>query len=187
MIKRICVFSGSSPGLRPEYTQAAQDLAREIVARQWEVVYGGSHVGLMGVVADAALRLGGWVIGVIPHVLVEKEVAHTELSELRQVDSMHERKAQMAALSDGFVALPGGFGTIEELFEVLTWVQLGIHGKPCGLLNVQGYFDHLIRFLDHTVQERFVRPAHRKTLLIDAACRRCSINLRRTWPPRSAN
>jgi len=154
---RICVFTGSSEGRRPSYRAAAGDLGRILVQRGFELVYGGARVGLMGAVADAVLAAGGRVIGVIPEALVAREVAHTGLTELRVVSSMHERKATMADLSDGFIALPGGWGTLEELFEVLTWGQLGLHGKPCGLLNVDGYFDPLLAFLRHAVDEQFVR------------------------------
>jgi uncharacterized protein (TIGR00730 family) len=131
------------------------------------LVYGGGRVGLMGAVADSVLANGGDVIGIIPATLARKEVAHQSLADLRIVNSMHERKAQMADLSDGFMALPGGFGTLEELFEVVTWAQIGIHGKPCGLLNVSGYFDPMLSFLDHMLEERFVRPEHRSLILTD--------------------
>jgi uncharacterized protein (TIGR00730 family) len=156
-MKRICVFAGSSAGSRPEYLAAAEELGRVLAAREIGVVYGGARVGLMGAVADAVLVGGGQVIGVIPQAMVEKEVAHDGLTDLRVVTTMHERKALMAELSDGFIALPGGWGTLDELFEILTWAQLGIHQKPCGLLNVLGYFDRLLAFLDHAVQQGFVR------------------------------
>ena len=164
-MKRICVFAGSSRGAREEYALAAQQLAREVVAQGYEVVYGGGKVGMMGVLADAALAAGGKVIGIIPRALLAKEVAHAGLTELRVVGSMHERKAMMAELSIGFVALPGGLGTMEEFFEVLTWSQLGLHAKPCGLLNVSGYFDPLLAFLDATVSERFVKSEHRALVI----------------------
>ena len=164
-MKRICVFAGSSRGAREQYALAAQQLARELVAQGYEVVYGGGKVGMMGVLADAALAAGGKVIGVIPRALLEKEVAHAGLTELRVVGSMHERKAMMAELSVGFIALPGGLGTMEEFFEVLTWSQLGLHAKPCGLLNVSGYFDPLLAFLDSTVSERFVKSEHRALVI----------------------
>jgi uncharacterized protein (TIGR00730 family) len=160
-MKRICVFAGSSRGAREEYAQAAEQLARELVKRGYGVVYGGGNVGLMGALADATLAAGGEVIGVIPRALLEKEIAHGGLTELRVVASMHERKAMMAELSEGFIALPGGLGTLEEFFEVLTWAQLGLHTKPCGLLNVSGYYDRLFDFLDLTVEERFVKSQHR--------------------------
>ncbi len=142
-------------------------LAREIVADGCTLVYGGGKVGLMGVIGDAAMAAGGRVIGVTPRRLVEKEVAHTGLTELRVVDSMHERKAMMAELSDAFIALPGGIGTFEEFFEVLTWSQLGFHAKPCGLLNVAGYYDQLLGFLDHSVTQGFLRKEHRSMVLTD--------------------
>ncbi|MCU4186065.1 TIGR00730 family Rossman fold protein [Acidiferrimicrobium sp. IK] len=162
---RVCVFSGSSPGARPEYLAAAGALGGEVARRGMTLVYGGASVGLMGAVADAALAAGGRVIGVIPQVLVDREVAHGGLSELRVVASMHERKALMADLSDGFVALPGGLGTLEELAEVLTWSQLGLQHKPCGLLDVAGFWAPLLAFLDHAVEERFVRVEHRRLVL----------------------
>lgn len=164
---RICVFTGSSPGARADYADAARNLAAELVCRDLELVYGGADVGLMGTLANAALELGGHVIGVIPESLVSKEVAHRHLSELRVVRSMHERKAQMAELSLGFIALPGGVGTLEETFEILTWTQLGMHDKPCGLLNVAGYYDKLVAFLEHAVAERFLKEAHRQILLVE--------------------
>lgn len=166
-MKRICVFAGSSPGANDAYRSAAVELGEALAARDIELVYGGGCVGLMGVLADAALARGGRVTGVIPHTLMVREVGHRALTELHVVDSMHERKAKMAELSEGFIALPGGFGTLEELFEILTWAQLGLHGHPCGLLNVNGYFDSLLAFLDHSVQEAFVRDAHRGMLLVD--------------------
>jgi uncharacterized protein (TIGR00730 family) len=165
-VKRVCVFSGSSPGADLAYRAAAIDLGHRLADRGIELVYGGASVGLMGAVADAALEGGGHVIGVIPQALVDREVAHPELADLRVVDSMHERKALMAELSDAFVALPGGVGTLEELFEVYTWNQLGLHAKPLGLFNVRGYYDGLARFLDHAVAERFVSRGHRAMLLV---------------------
>lgn len=164
-MNRICVFTGSSPGARPGYATAAVDLGELLAARQHTLVYGGANVGLMGVLADSVMAAGGRVIGVIPEGLLEKEVAHHGISELRVVASMHERKATMAELSDGVVALPGGLGTLEELFEMLTWAQLGLHAKPCGLLNAEGYFDKLIEFLDHAVEERFIAPEHRQMVI----------------------
>ena len=164
-MKRVCVFTGSSPGARPEYAAAAQQFGAEIAARGYELVYGGGRVGLMGVIADAVLASGGRVIGVIPENLVAKEIGHSGLTELRIVKSMHERKALMADLSDAFVAMPGGIGTMEEFFEVLTWAQLGLHAKPCGLLQVAGYFDALLALLDRAVQERFVKAEH-MTMLV---------------------
>lgn len=164
---RICVFCGSSTGARPEYKIAANKLARALIQRNYGLVYGGACVGIMGELARTMIANGGDVIGVITTSLVEKEVAFEALPDLRIVPSMHERKMVMADLARGFIALPGGMGTLEEFFEILTWAQLGIHPKPCGLLNVYGYFDHLISFLDHTVDEKFMMPAHRSMVLID--------------------
>lgn len=166
--RRVCVFCGSSRGGRPEYAAAARRIGALLAEREIGLVYGGGAVGLMGAVADAALAAGGEVIGVIPEALLEWEVAHQGLADLRVVRSMHERKALMADLSDAFAALPGGFGTLEELCEVLTWSQLGLHAKPVGLLNVAGYFDPLLALFDHAVEERFVRPAHRSLVLQSA-------------------
>ena len=165
--KAICVFTGSSPGARGDYAAAATALAEELVARGFDLVYGGANVGLMGTIADRVLELGGRVTGVIPESLVEWEVAHRGLTELRVVSSMHERKSLMADLSAGFIALPGGVGTLEETFEVLTWAQLGMHEKPCGLLNVAGYYDPLIDFLQHAVDERFLKNVHRELLMVE--------------------
>ena len=145
---RLCVFCGSSTGLDPAFASAARLLATELATRRVEVVYGGGNVGLMGIVADAALAAGGRVIGVIPHALVTRELAHLDLTELHVVDSMHDRKAMMSRLADGFIALPGGFGTLEEFCEAVTWTQLGVHAKPCGLLNVAGFYDGLLRRFD---------------------------------------
>ena len=164
-LRSVCVFSGSSPGARPSYTETATALGLEVAKRGMRLVYGGASVGLMGAVADAALAAGGEVVGVIPQHLVDREVAHDGLTELRVTGSMHERKALMADLADGFVALPGGLGTLEELAEVLTWSQLGLQSKPCGLLDVEGFFDPLLAFLDHTVTERFVSTEHRALVL----------------------
>jgi uncharacterized protein (TIGR00730 family) len=164
-LRSICVFCGSSVGMRPEYSLAAAEIGRLLGTRSIRLVYGGGNVGLMGVLADAALAADGEVIGVIPQMLVDKELAHRGLSELRIVASMHERKALMADLSDAFIALPGGLGTFEELCEILTWSQLGIHTKPVGCLNVQGYFDPLLALLDRAVNERFLGPAQRRLLL----------------------
>ncbi|MEO8166209.1 MAG: TIGR00730 family Rossman fold protein [Betaproteobacteria bacterium] len=163
----MCVFCGSQPGARDNYALAAQSLAAALAHRGLGLVYGGGNVGMMGVLADAMLQASGTVIGVIPRALVAKEVAHRGVTELRVVDTMHQRKAMMNELSDAFVALPGGFGTLEELFEILTWAQLGIHGKPCAILNVSGYYDGLMAMLDHAVAERFLRPAHRELLIVD--------------------
>ena len=164
-LRSVCVFSGSSPGARPSYAETAAALGREVALRGMRLVYGGASVGLMGAVADAALAAGGEVVGVIPQHLMDREVAHDGLTELRVTGSMHERKALMADLADGFVALPGGLGTLEELAEILTWSQLGLQSKPCGLLDVEGFFDPLLAFLDHTVTERFVSTEHRALVL----------------------
>ena len=167
-MKRVCVYCGSSPGKDPAYREAGARLGRELAERGLGVVYGGASVGVMGAVADAVLAAGGEAIGVIPHALALKEVAHDGLSRLHVVESMHERKALMADLSDGFVALPGGWGTMEEIFEILTWAQLGIHRKPCGLLNAAGYFDGLFAFLEHAVEERFVRAEFQGLLILES-------------------
>jgi len=166
MIHRLCVFCGSASGARPEYTNAAGELGRELVRRNIELVYGGGRVGLMGTIADTMLAAGGRVIGVIPEQLFAREVGHTGLTQLHIVDSMHTRKAMMAELSDAFIAMPGGFGTLEELSEALTWAQLGIHSAPCGLLNVDGYFNHLISFFDNQVDEGFLTPLNRSLVLV---------------------
>lgn len=167
-MQAVCVFCGSNFGAREAYSEAAREVGREIAGRGLRLVYGGSKVGLMGVVADAALAAGGAVVGVIPKALVQREVAHAGLTELHQVGSMHERKAAMADLSDAFIALPGGAGTLEEMFEIWTWGQLGHHTKPVGLLNVDGFFDGLIAFVDHQTSERFMRQEHRDMLLFDS-------------------
>jgi hypothetical protein len=167
-MQRVCVFAGSSPGARAGYAGAAQALGRALVRRGVGLVYGGAKVGLMGVVADTVLAGGGEVIGVIPRRLMTKELAHPGLSALHVVDSMHDRKREMAERADAFVALPGGIGTLEELTEVLSWAQLGLHAKPCGVLDVAGYFDPLLAFLDHAVAERFLKPMHR-AMLVTAA------------------
>ncbi len=164
--RKICVFTGSRLGSRPEYPEAARQLGRALVERNYALVYGGGNVGLMSVIADTVLGLGGHVTGVIPDSLVSKEVAHRGLSDLRIVQSMHERKAMMAELSDGFIAMAGGIGTMEEFFEVLSWAQLGIHGKPCGLLNTGGYYEHLIEFLDDAVVQGFLKRKHRSLLIV---------------------
>lgn len=167
-MRRLCVFSGSSPGKDPAYRVAAADLGRILARERIGVVYGGASVGLMGAVADAARAAGGEVIGVIPQSLVDLEVAHTGLDDLRIVGSMHERKALMAELSDGFIALPGGIGTLEEIFEVWTWGQLGSHAKPCAFLNTRGYYTPLLDFLDHVVAEEFLKPVHRGMILVES-------------------
>jgi uncharacterized protein (TIGR00730 family) len=167
-MKRICVFCGSSPGARPEYTEQARRLGSAIASRRLGLVYGGGSVGLMGVIADAALEAGGEVDGVIPDRLKERELDHRSLTRMHVVRSMHERKALMSELSDAFIAMPGGMGTLEELSEILTWSQLGLHDKPVGLLDVAGYYDHLIAFFDDAVRERFLRPEHRRILVCEA-------------------
>ena len=160
-MRRVCVFCGSNSGTRPAYAAAARALGRALAARGLGLVYGGGNVGLMGVVADAVLAAGGEVIGVIPHALMAREIGHTGVTTMHVVDSMHERKALMADQADAFVALPGGVGTFEELFEAITWTQLGLHAKPCGLLNVEGFYDDLLRFLDHAWVEGFIKPETR--------------------------
>lgn len=167
-IKRVAVFCGSNPGARPEYVAAAKSLGRTLAERGIGLVYGGSNVGLMAAIADEMMDELGDVIGVIPKTLVEREVANTALSDLRIVHSMHERKALMAELADGFIALPGGVGTLEEFFEIWTWAQLGMHRKPCGLLNAAGYYDPLLTFLDRSVEEKFVRQVHRQMVIVEA-------------------
>lgn len=164
-LRRVCVFCGSSFGARPEYAACARAMGRELASRGIGVVYGGGNVGLMGALADAALEAGAEVIGVIPEALVRYEVGHPGLTALHVVGTMHDRKAMMADLSDGFVALPGGFGTLEELAEVITWGQLGFHPKPCGVLNVGGFYDPLLALFDHYEAQGFVRPAHRDLVL----------------------
>jgi uncharacterized protein (TIGR00730 family) len=166
--RRICVFCGSNLGINPRYRQAAVDVGRLLAQRGIELVYGGGDVGLMGIMADTVLEAGGRVIGVIPTALMAKEVGHKGLTDLRIVGSMHERKALMADLSDGFIALPGGYGTFEEFCEVVTWSQLGLHGKPCGVLNVAGYYDPLLELFDRAVNEGFLRAENRKLVLEDS-------------------
>lgn len=164
-MRQICIFCGSSMGRRLEYQQAAVEMGQAIARRNYALVYGGGRVGLMGVVADAVLAAGGKVIGVIPEFLDAKEIAHQGLTQLHIVRSMHERKALMEELADGFVALPGGYGTLEEFCEILTWAQLGLHRKPQGLLNVEGYYDPLLRLFDQTVDEGFLKPEQRQIVL----------------------
>ena len=166
-MRRICVYCGSSTGRRQEYAAAARELADVLVRHEIELVYGGADKGLMGIIADAVLEKGGKVHGVIPKMLCEKEIAHKGLTELHVVASMHARKTMMAALSDGFIAMPGGFGTLEEIIEIVTWGQLRFHDKPCGLLNIDGYFDHLMCYLDHSQEEGFLRSENRNMLLCD--------------------
>jgi uncharacterized protein (TIGR00730 family) len=164
-MRRICVFCGSSEGSRPEYRAAAEEMATELVRRNIGLVYGGGNVGLMGIIADAVLKAGGEAQGVIPENLMALEVGHKGLTKLHVVHSMHERKALMADLSDAFVAMPGGFGTLEEFCEVLTWTQLGLQAKPCGILNILGYYSPLLAMFDHAVEERFLKPENRALVL----------------------
>jgi len=166
-LRSVTVYCGSNPGADPAFAQRTRELGRRLASSGIRVVYGGSHAGLMGVLADAAMEAGGEVIGVMPRALVEREVAHSGLSDLRVVGSMHERKAQMAELADAFIALPGGIGTLEELIEVYTWSQLGLHRKPLGVLNVSGYYDALGAFLDVAVEQRFLRAQQREALIFD--------------------
>lgn len=180
---RVCVFCGSNPGTRAEYADAARALAREIVDRKLGLVYGGGSVGLMGILADAALAAGGEVIGVIPRPLATRELAHPRLTEMRLVDSMHERKATMASLVDGFITLPGGLGTFEETLEILTWAQLGIHRKPVGILDVLGYYEGLRRFLGHAQDEGFVRREHAALLLFAPSAAELLDSMARWQPP----
>ena len=181
-MKRICVFCGSNVGARPAYASAARAMAAELVRRRLGVVYGGGGIGLMGVLADAMLERGGEVIGVIPRPLASKELAHTGLTEMRVVESMHERKALMASLADGFVAMPGGLGTFEETLEILTWSQLGIHRKPIGLLNVEGYYDGLLAMIAHAVQEGFV-PSEYRALSVSAPTPERLLDAMASWQP----
>jgi len=167
-LKRVCVFCGSSRGHRPTYAATARALGQALVRRGLGLVFGGGHIGLMGVIADAVLEAGGEAVGVIPKALVDRELAHTRLTTMHIVETMHQRKALMADLADGFVALPGGFGTADELFEILTWAQLGIHAKPVGLLDSDGFFAPLLSWLDRAVQEGFIDPGHRGLLLESA-------------------
>jgi hypothetical protein len=169
MIKRVCVYCGSGVGGQDGYAEAARALGRALVARGVGLVFGGGRIGMMGVLAQTVLAGGGEATGVIPRNLMDKGLGLACATSLRVVETMHARKALMAELADAFIALPGGFGTAEEFFEALTWAQLGLHAKPCGLLNVHGYFDHLIRFVDHAVHEQFIDPAHRGLLLVDDA------------------
>lgn len=182
-MRRLCVFCGSSAGFRPEYAEAARRLGRLMAGRGVELVFGAGHVGLMGVLADAVLEAGGRAVGVIPQALVDRELAHGNLSELHVVGSMHERKARMADRADGFVALPGGYGTCDEFFEIVTWAQLGIHRKPIGLLNVAEFFDPLLAWIDRAVVEGFIRAEHRRLILVDDDAARLVDALGRYQPP----
>jgi uncharacterized protein (TIGR00730 family) len=182
-MKRVCVFAGSNSGYQPIYRKIAEALGHALAERHLGLVYGGARIGLMGVLANAVLHSGGHVTGVIPAALVEKEVGHSGLGDLRVVSSMHERKAMMADLADGFIALPGGWGTLDEFFEILTWAQLGIHQKPCGLLNVQGYFDGLLSFVEHSMNEGFVRREYRSMLSVSESAASLLDMLRVQKPP----
>ena len=166
-INSLCVYCGSSPGRSGLYASSAISLAEALVSRNITLVYGGAGIGIMGILADNVLKLGGQAIGVIPKALAHKEVAHQNLTELHITQSMHERKMLMAELADGFIAMPGGLGTLEELFEIWTWAQLGFHSKPCGLLNVEGYYDGLIQFLDHALAEQFVKKHQHDLLMVE--------------------
>lgn len=187
-MRRVCVFCGSSKGAKREYSQAARRLGELLAAEDITLVYGGGNIGLMGILADSVMDNGGSVIGVIPQQLVQRELAHKGISELRIVESMHERKQEMSEMADAFIALPGGIGTLEETFEILTWAQLGIHRKAVGILNVGGYYDHMRILLDHMVRERFIKRTHLKSLIIDRDERRllsrvkaCKIPAMQQW------
>ena len=182
-MKRVAVYCGSNKGTRPEYAAAARELGSLLAREKIELVYGGGCLGLMGIVADAALENGGHVIGVIPEKLVIKEVVHEKLPDLRVVETMHERKALMEELSDGFIALPGGYGTFEEFFEILAWGQLGWHQKPFGLLNVAEFYSPLAQFLDHTTSEGFIRPKHRELVIIENDSEKILQRMREFQPP----
>lgn len=182
-LNRICVFCGTNAGSRPEYGAAARELGRLLAEEEIELVYGGASVGIMGELADSVQEYGGHVTGIIPQQLMEKEAAHTGIRNLIVVASMHQRKSQMADMSDGFIALPGGIGTLEGFFEILTWGQLGIHAKPSGILNVAGYFDELSRFLDHAVEEGFLTEAHRNAIVLESEPGRLLERLRAYSPP----
>jgi len=182
-MNRICVFCGTNPGSRPEYGAAARQLGELLAVRGIELVYGGASVGIMGQLADSVQEHGGHVTGIIPQQLVEKEAAHTGIRNLIVVASMHQRKSQMADMSDGFIALPGGIGTLEGFFEILTWGQLGIHAKPSGILNVAGYFDGLTGFLDHAVREGFLTEAHRKAIVVESSADHLLERMRAYTPP----
>jgi uncharacterized protein (TIGR00730 family) len=182
-LNRICVFCGTNPGARAAYGTAARELGRILAEEGIDLVYGGASVGIMGELADAVQEHGGHVTGIIPQQLMEKEVAHTGIPNLIVVASMHQRKSQMADMSDGFIALPGGIGTLEGFFEVLTWGQLGIHSKPSGILNIEGYFDGLTGFLDHAVREGFLTDLHRHAIIVETEPRRLLERLRAYTAP----
>ena len=185
-MQSVCVFCGSSQGLDPAYTEAARSLGRTLAEANIRLVFGGGHVGLMGVVSNAALEAGGEVIGVIPRSLVERELAHAGLTDLRIVGSMHDRKGIRSDLSEGFITLPGGTGTLEEFFEVLTWAQLGEHEKPCGLLNVAGYYDPLLAVFDHMIDKGFLSESNRALVLVESEPERLLWGLERYQPPKTA-
>ena len=185
-IKRLCVFCGTNTGARPEYSAAARQLGELLAEEGIELVYGGASVGIMGDLADAVQEGGGHVTGIIPQQLIQKEEAHRGIPDLIVVASMHQRKSQMADLSDGFVALPGGIGTLEGFFEMLTWGQLGIHAKPCGVLNIAGYFDSLTAFLDHAVKEGFLTEPHRQTIMVESTPKALLERLGAYEPPEGA-
>ncbi|MDQ4121769.1 MAG: TIGR00730 family Rossman fold protein [Acidobacteriota bacterium] len=182
-MKRICVFCGSNSGANLQYLQAAEEVGVFLAQNGIELVYGGGRVGLMGKVADTVLANGGKVIGVIPEQLATREVAHSGLTELIVVSSMHERKAMMAELSDGFIAMPGGFGTFEEFCEIVTWAQLGIHQKPCALLNVAGFYDSLIAMIDYSTSQNFIRQEHRSLVLVDKTIEMLHRKMKNFQPP----
>jgi len=181
-MKSVCVFCGSSMGKDAVYLKAASDLGYLLASSNISLIYGGANVGLMGEIANIIINNGGEVIGVIPKFLQEKEIAHQHLTKLHIVDTMHERKAKMAELADGFIAMPGGLGTLEEFFEILTWAQLGIHGKPCGILNTEGYYDKLMEFLDNSVAQKFIKPEHRN-MIINESNPRILLNKLKTSTP----
>jgi uncharacterized protein (TIGR00730 family) len=185
MLKRVCVYCGSGVGGQDGYAQAARALGRALVERGLGLVFGGGRIGMMGVLAETVLAGGGEAIGVIPQDLMDKGLGLATATSLRVVGTMHARKALMAELADAFIAMPGGFGTAEEFFEALTWAQLGLHAKPCGLLNVKGYFDHLIHFIDHAVEQQFLHPSHRALLLVDQSPEALLTRLA-AWKPRPA-
>jgi uncharacterized protein (TIGR00730 family) len=185
-ITRLCVFCGTNAGSRPEYGTAARELGALLAEEGIELVYGGASVGIMGELADAVQEGGGHVTGIIPQQLIQKEAAHRGIPDLIVVASMHQRKSQMADLSDGFITLPGGIGTLEGFFEILTWGQLGIHAKPCGILNIAGYFDSLTGFLDHAVAEGFLTEGHRETIMVETDPRALLERMRAYQPPTGA-
>ena len=182
-MKSVCVFCGGNPGRDPAYLAAATSLGRELATSGLALVYGGATVGLMGAVANAAIAHGGEVFGVIPDFIAGREIAHLGVTKLEVVSSMHERKAKMAERADAFIALPGGFGTLDELFEILTWSQLGLHRKPCAVLNIAGYFDGLLTFLDHAADQQLLRPEYRAMLLVDSDPARLLARMRAHRPP----